>query len=108
MNVLVKVALDWLKSFLLTKLVINKVFQTVVALVLDMIYQGYLVFTDNVADNKLQLKQIWQANFVPLLGGVLAGSTMAIKNEAHKQQIIAILKETITKLESDETTFSEV
>lgn len=108
MNTLVLVALEWLKKFLLSKLAINKIFATVVALVLDMINEGYLAFTDNVADNKLQLKQIWQRYFVPLLGGVLAGATFAIKSEQHKQQIIAVLEDALTKLKNDEPTFSEI
>lgn len=108
MNALVFVALEWLKKFLLSKLAINKVFATVVALVLDMIYQGYLVFTDNIADNKNQLKEIWKSNFVALLGGVLAGSTQAIKSPQHKAQIIAVLEDALAKIKNDEPTFDEI
>ncbi len=109
MNTLVLVAVEWLKKFLVGKLnTAFKVFGTVVSLILDMIYQGYLVLTDNVADNRKQLKEIWQNSFVPLLGSVLAGATLAIRNQAHKAQIIAVLEDALTKLKNDEPTFDEV
>ena len=64
MFTLVSVGIELLKKYLVKALALNKIFQTVVSLVLDMGLQVYLVFTDNIADNKLQLKEIWKSKSI--------------------------------------------
>ena len=102
MNVLVQIAIDFLKSNLLPKLNINQVFKSLVDKVIIIIQELILVFTDSDKDNAAQLRSVWQRHYVELLAIVLSGASMAIKDINVKSKIIAVLKATLDKLESDE------
>lgn len=103
MDYLVTIGIGFLRDKLVPKLGINPLFKSLVEKILYMVGELFKVFTDSDKDNARQLRDLWQRNYVELLALVLDGAIQAIKDGVLKQKVVAILKATLDKIESDET-----
>jgi hypothetical protein len=103
MDYLVTIGISFLRDKLVPKLGINPLFKSLVEKILYMIGELTKVFTDNNKDNARQLRDLWQVNYIELLALVLDGAVQAIRGGVLKQKVVAILRTTLDKIESDDT-----
>ncbi len=98
-KVFVKMAFEYIEDFLLEKIEQVKHFQATFEMLLLMGSQVIGAVTDKNPDNKTQLQQIWENNFVNLLSVVLRGVHEVIKNQTVKERVIAILRKTLNEID---------
>ncbi len=94
-----KMGFEYLEDYLLEKIQVVQHFQATLELVLTMGGQVLGAVTDKNPDNKAQLQQIWENNFVNLLSVVLRGVYDVVKNQHLKERVIAILRKTLNEID---------
>lgn len=102
------IGIDYLKEHVLPRLNLNRYFQATLELLLVMAGKVIEFVTDSNPDNKGQIKALWAGSFVQLLSCVLAGVYDAIQSPGVKEKVVAILKDTLAKLETPAPVASNV
>lgn len=98
-KLLANIGIDYLKENLIPRLHLNRYFEATLELLLGISEKVITAVTDSNPDNRGQIQAIWATNFVSLLSCVLAGITDAVKLPGVKEKVVAILKDTLAKLE---------
>ncbi len=96
-----KMAFEYVEDFLLKKISSVQYFRDTLEFFVFLGGQAVDVTTDNDPNNKAQLQQIWEKNFVNLLSIVLRGVYDVVKNPQVKERVIAILRKTLNDIEAN-------
>ena len=96
-------AFEYIEEYLLDRIEQVKQFRDTMEMLLLMGGQVLGAVTDKNPDNKTQLLQIWQNNFVNLLSVVLRGVYDAVKNPLVKERVVAILRKTLNEIDPPTT-----